>query len=47
MSYTDRRDAIYTKDMLIVDPPEGKPGTPQQVEAGSFDLSIPDMADPY
>jgi NADH-quinone oxidoreductase subunit I len=47
LSYTDRRDAIYTKDMLIVAPPEGKPGTPQQVEPGAFDRSIPDMADPY
>src|SRR5215510_15434654 len=34
LSFTDRRDAIFTKDMLIDPPPEGKPGTPQQVPAG-------------
>ncbi len=46
MSFTDRRDAIYDKDMLI-DPPSGdEAGTPQQVEAGAYDRSIPDMDDP-
>jgi NADH-quinone oxidoreductase subunit I len=46
LSFTDRRDAIYTKDMLIEAPPEGVPGTPQQVEPGKFNRSIPDMEDP-
>jgi NADH-quinone oxidoreductase subunit I len=46
LSFTDRRDAIYTKDMLIDPTPEGVPGTPQQVEAGSFDRAIPDMENP-
>src|SRR3954465_6484435 len=32
LSYTDRRDAIYTKDMLIVPPPSGAQDTPQQTE---------------
>ena len=46
MSFTDRRDAIYTKEMLIVPPPEGEEGTPQQVEPGKYTRSIPDMKDP-
>ncbi|NJL92880.1 MAG: NADH-quinone oxidoreductase subunit NuoI [Anaerolineae bacterium] len=46
LSFTDRRDAIYTKDMLIDAPPEGTPDTPQQVEPGHFTRSIPDMEDP-
>ena len=45
LSYYDRSSAIYTKDMLIELPsPEGKE-TPQEVEPGSFDRSIPDMED--
>ena len=46
MSFTDRRDAIYTKDMLIDPPAEGASATPQQVAPGEFDRSIPDMEDP-
>ncbi len=46
MSFTDRRDAIYTKDMLIDPPQEGASDTPQQVEPGVFTRSIPDMEDP-
>ena len=45
MSFTDRRDAIYTRDMLLEAPAEGQPDTPQQVEPGSCDRSIPDMED--
>lgn len=46
LSYYGRRDAIYSKDMLIVPvPPGGKP-TPQKVEPGSFDRAIPDMENP-
>ena len=46
LSFTDRRGAIYTREMLLVPvPPEGKP-TPQQVPPGAFDRSIPDMQDP-
>jgi NADH-quinone oxidoreductase subunit I len=46
LSFTDRRSAIYTKEMLI-EPvkPGGKP-TPQKVEPGKFTRSIPDMQDP-
>ncbi|MCY4146333.1 MAG: 4Fe-4S binding protein [Chloroflexi bacterium] len=46
MSYTDRRDAIYTKEMLIDSPAAGASSTPQQVEAGAYNRSIPDMEDP-
>jgi len=46
MSFTDRRDAIYTKDMLIDAPEDEAEGTPQAVEAGAYDRSIPDMEDP-
>jgi NADH-quinone oxidoreductase subunit I len=46
LSFTDRRDAIYTKDMLIVPAPEGTAGSPQQTEPGKFNRSIPDMEDP-
>ncbi len=46
LSFTDRASAIYTKQMLIVPvPEEGRP-TPQVVEAGKFNRSIPDMKDP-
>jgi NADH-quinone oxidoreductase subunit I len=46
LSYTNRRDAIYTKDMLLVAvPPNGKP-TPQEVPAGAFNRAIPEMEDP-
>ncbi|MEM9774032.1 MAG: NADH-quinone oxidoreductase subunit NuoI [Chloroflexota bacterium] len=46
LSFYDRASAIYTKEMLIVSPPEGKEATPQKVEAGAFDRAIPDMEDP-
>lgn len=46
LSFTNRRDAIYTKDMLIDAPPDGAPGTPQKTEPGQFTRSIPDMENP-
>ncbi len=46
LSFYDRASAIYTKEMLIVDVPVNGAATPQQVEPGSFDRSIPDMEDP-
>lgn len=46
LSFTDRRDAIYTKDMMIDPAPPGVPATPQQVEPGKYDRSIPDMENP-
>lgn len=47
MSFTDRRDAIYTKEMLIDAPVGEAPATPQKVEPGVFTRSIPDMENPY
>jgi NADH-quinone oxidoreductase subunit I len=46
LSFYDRGDSIYTKEMLI-EPvgPEGKP-TPHQNKPGEFTRSIPDMRDP-
>jgi len=46
LSFTNRRDAIYTKQMLIDPVPEGGQPTPQQVEPGVYTRSIPDMPDP-
>jgi len=46
LSFTDRRDAIYTREMLIETPAESQSDTPQQVAPGAFDRSIPDMEDP-
>jgi NADH-quinone oxidoreductase subunit I len=46
LSFTDRRDAIFIKDMLIDPPSEGLEGTPRQVEPGAYTRSIPDMEDP-
>jgi NADH-quinone oxidoreductase subunit I len=46
LTYTNRRDAIYTKEMLIVPvPPNGKP-TPMSVDPGTFDRAIPEMENP-
>lgn len=46
LSFVERAKSIYTKDMLIDPvPAEGKP-TPQKVEAGLYDRSIPEMKDP-
>lgn len=46
LSFTSRREAIFTKDVLLVEAPEGTQATPQRVRPGTFDRSIPDMEDP-
>lgn len=46
LSFGSRRDAIYTKERLIVPVPPGGAPTPTSVAPGSFDRSIPEMADP-
>jgi NADH-quinone oxidoreductase subunit I len=46
LSYTTRRGAIYTKEMLIEAVRPGGGPTPQVTEAGHFDKSIPEMEDP-
>jgi NADH-quinone oxidoreductase subunit I len=46
LSFSDRRDAIYTKDMLLDPPPREGEGTPRRTEPGRFTRSIPEMKDP-
>ena len=46
LTFTNRRDAIYNKDMLIDPVPQGGAPTPQVTEAGLFTRSVPDMKDP-
>jgi len=46
LSFTNRRDAIYTKERLIVPVPQGGSPTPQQTEPGKFTRSIPIMENP-
>ena len=42
----NRREAIYTKEMLIMPVPQNGKPTPMPVGAGTFDKSIPEMEDP-
>jgi NADH-quinone oxidoreductase subunit I len=46
LSFTSRREAIYTKEMLLTPVPENGKPTPMRVEAGVFEKSIPVMQDP-
>jgi NADH-quinone oxidoreductase subunit I len=46
LSFYDRASSIYTKEMLIESVQGDAQGTPQTVTPGTFDRSIPDMADP-
>src|SRR5258708_4214661 len=46
LTFTNRRDSIYTKDMLLVPPPTGAQDTPQQVAPGEYPRSIPEMENP-
>ncbi len=46
LSFTDRRQAIYPKEMLIVPVPAGGKPTPQKTEPGEFTRSVPEMKDP-
>ena len=46
LSFTDRSQAIYTRDMLLDPVPEGRHPTPQKVKPGEFDRSIPVMDNP-
>ena len=46
LSYTDRAQAIYTKDKLIVKVPAGGMPTPQKTEPGLYSRSVPEMKDP-
>jgi NADH-quinone oxidoreductase subunit I len=46
LSFTNRRDAIYPKDMLIEPAPAGTLPTPQKVQPGIYTRSVPEMKDP-
>jgi NADH-quinone oxidoreductase subunit I len=46
LSFTDRRQAIYTKEMLLVPVPPGGQPTPQKTEPGKFTRSVPEMQNP-
>ncbi|MEK7682473.1 MAG: NADH-quinone oxidoreductase subunit NuoI [Chloroflexota bacterium] len=46
LSFTDRRQAIYTREMLLVPVSPGGQPTPQLVPPGAFDRAIPEMQDP-
>jgi len=47
LSFTDRAQAIYTKEMLLESVPEPSQTTPRKVEPGIFTRSIPVMQDPH
>lgn len=46
LSFTERRDSIYTKERLLEPAPPGVQPTPQKTEAGVFTRSVPQMQDP-
>jgi len=46
LAFADRRDAVYTKELLLEKPPQDQPGTPQRTPPGAFLRPIPDMKDP-
>ena len=46
LSFTDRRDAVYTKDTLLESVDSSDMTTPMKVEPGVFTRSVPQMQDP-
>jgi NADH-quinone oxidoreductase subunit I len=46
LSFTERRQAIYPKEMLIETVPAGGWPTPQKTEPGLYTRSVPEMKDP-
>jgi NADH-quinone oxidoreductase subunit I len=46
LSFTDRRESIYTKDMLIEPVPVGGQLTPQKTQPGVYLRSVPEMKNP-
>ena len=46
LSFTDRHDAIYTKDKLLEAVPSPDMTTPRKVEPGIYTRSVPQMQDP-
>jgi NADH-quinone oxidoreductase subunit I len=46
VSFTNRRQSIYPKEMLLVPVPEDGIPTPMKVPVGAFDRAVPEMKDP-
>ena len=46
LSFTDRRQAIYTKELLLTPVPQGGSPTPQKTEPGLYIRSVPVMENP-
>jgi len=46
LSFTDRGQAIYDKDMLLEPAEPGAQTTPQETTPGEFTRSVPEMRDP-
>jgi NADH-quinone oxidoreductase subunit I len=46
LSFTDRRQSIYPKEMLIEPVPADSNPTPQKTEPGIYTRSVPEMKDP-
>jgi NADH-quinone oxidoreductase subunit I len=46
LSFTNRHDAIYTKDTLLEAVPSPEMTTPRKVDPGVFTRSVPEMQDP-
>ncbi|MBI5841485.1 MAG: NADH-quinone oxidoreductase subunit NuoI [Chloroflexi bacterium] len=46
LSFTDRRSAIYPKEMLLEPVPTVDMTTPRKVETGVYKRSVPEMKDP-
>ncbi len=46
LSFTDRAQAIYTKEMLLEPVPPGGQPTPQKTPAGVYTRAVPEMEDP-
>lgn len=46
LSFTDRNQSIYDKNLLLEAVPDGAESTPRKTEPGVFTRSVPDMEDP-
>src|SRR5687767_8154847 len=46
LSFTNRRQAIYDKDLLLVPVKPGQELTPRATKPGEFERSVPEMKDP-
>ena len=46
LSFTDRNQSIYDKNLLLEAVPEGAESTPRKTEPGVFTRSVPEMEDP-